>query len=190
MGSRSPLRIAIVAASVACGALFAWAFVHKAYVFEAVDELPPEHVEELTALGLRSIANLDVPVAALLLYDDAIIGRGYNTVLRDGNAGGHAEINALSDALGTLGAGGFDRLDRKRLVLVTTFEPCAMCRGAIMEYRIEHVLFIEPKSLRHHAGQVRRDLHYELFKARVGPTWLQDSLFRAHPGYDPAKDRH
>ena len=167
-----------------------WMLVHKAYIFEPSAQLAPQEVNELGVLGSRAIESLDVPVASLLVYRNTVIGRGYNTVLRDANAGGHAEINAISDALRTLGAEGFDALDRDDLVLITTFEPCAMCKGAIMEYRIERVGFVEPKSLRHHAAQGLKELNYELFKVQLAPAGLQDSLFRLHPGYDPAKDRH
>ncbi len=170
--------------------LLIWALVHKAYVFEGQHRLADHEVAELGRLGTTAIASLDVPVAALLVYKGEVIGRGYNTVQRDGDAAGHAEINALSDAMRALGPMAFDALDRDRLVLLTTFEPCPMCRGAIVEYRIEHVGFVEPKSLSLHAHQAWNELRYELTKMKLGPADLQDSLFRLHPGYDPAKDRH
>jgi tRNA(Arg) A34 adenosine deaminase TadA len=170
--------------------VLAWALMHKAYLLEPEHRLAPHEVAALAELGAAAAADLDVPVAALLVHDGTIIGRGRNTVLRDGNAGGHAEINAISDALRTLGPAGLDALDRDKLVLLTTFEPCAMCRGAILEYRLEQVGLVEPKSLRHHAGQAWRTLRYELTRMKLGPDGLQDSLFRLHPGYDPAKDRH
>lgn len=170
--------------------VLAWTLVHKAYLLEPEHALAPHEVAALTELGAAAAADLDVPVAALLVHDGVVIGRGRNTVRRDGNAGGHAEINAISDALVTLGPAGLDALDRDKLVLLTTFEPCAMCRGAILEYRIEQVGLVEPKSLRHHAGQAWKAIRYELTKMKLGPDGLQDSLFRLHPGYDPARDRH
>ncbi len=112
--------------------VLAWALMHKAYLLEPEHRLAPHEVAALAELGAAAAADLDVPVAALLVHDGTIIGRGRNTVLRDGNAGGHAEINAISDALRTLGPAGLDALDRDKLVLLTTFEPCAMCRGAIL----------------------------------------------------------
>ena len=170
--------------------VFCWAMVHKAYVLEPSTRLAPSEVQALGALGVEAIGSLDVPVAALLIYRGDVIGRGYNTVMRDGNAGGHAEVNAISEAMHTMGTLTFDALDRNDLVLITTFEPCAMCRGAIIEYRIERVGFVEPKSLRHHAGQWLKALEYEVHKMELEPAGLQDSLFRLHPGYDPTKDDH
>ena len=51
----------------------------------------PRIRDTLRKLGLRAIESRDVPVSAVLLYGDSIIGSGWNTVLRDTNAGGHAE---------------------------------------------------------------------------------------------------
>ncbi|MCC7502339.1 MAG: nucleoside deaminase [Flavobacteriales bacterium] len=185
-----PLRKALVFLLVPGVLVFCWAMVHKAYVFEPSARLAPAQVQDLGALGVAAIGSLDVPVAALLVYRGEVIGRGYNTVLRDGNAGGHAEINAISDAMRMMGTVAFDGLDREDLVLITTFEPCAMCRGAIIEYRIDRVGFVEPKSLRHHAGQWLKALDYEVHKVELEPAGLQDSLFHLHPGYDPANDDH
>jgi tRNA(Arg) A34 adenosine deaminase TadA len=126
--ARRSARLALIAGVL----VLAWALVHKAYVLEPEHRLADHEVAELSALGATAIGSLVVPVAALLVYQGRIIGRGYNTVRREGNAGGHAEINAISDAMRSLGPEGFDALDRDHLVLLTTFEPCAMCRGAII----------------------------------------------------------
>ena len=145
--------------------------------------LDPNVVALLRTGGAEALTTGDVPVAAVLLLDDRPIGVGHNTVLRNGEAGGHAEINAVSDAMRKLGHERFHRLDRDSLVMVTTFEPCAMCRGMLLEYRIGTVIYNEPKSLGH---WMRDDLHwlwYEWTKRQGGPEGLQDSLFRAHPRY-------
>ena len=71
----------------------------KWYLFDERADLPSWITLELEKLGSTALESGDVPIGAVLLYDDTIIGNGYNTVLRDGNAGGHAEINAISDAL-------------------------------------------------------------------------------------------
>jgi tRNA(Arg) A34 adenosine deaminase TadA len=56
-------------------------------------------IERLVSLGKKALDSNDVPIAALLLSNGEVIGEGFNTVLRDGNAGGHAEINAISSAI-------------------------------------------------------------------------------------------
>ncbi len=137
----------------------------------------------LTTLGDSALQHLDVPVASILLYNDTIIGTGYNTVIGRGDAGGHAEINAISSALRQIGKEKFDALDRNNLTLITTFEPCLMCRGAIVEYKIKNVVFLKPKSLTHWLMKHMQELRYETTKRRGEPEALQDSLFVKHPQY-------
>ncbi len=160
-----------------------YAAVRSVYLLRSSHEPSPVVVGELRYLGTRALESGDVPVASVLLLGDSIIGRGYNTVLRDGDAGGHAEVNAVSDALAHMGTDAFASLDREQLQLLSTFEPCAMCRGMLLEYRIDRVAFIEPKSLWHWLKEDARWLGYELSKTGSGPEQLQDSLFRLHPEY-------
>lgn len=112
--------------------------------------LSKNYSEQLNALGDSAIRSLDVPVAALVVYDNEVIGMGHNTVNRNGNIGGHAEINALSDAVIKLGGlDKFNALDRDKLALITTFEPCKMCEGAIIENFITHVIVVKMKPMKH-----------------------------------------
>lgn len=160
-----------------------YAAVRSVHLLRSKHEPSPAVVGELQVLGTRALESGDVPVASVLLFGDSIIGRGYNTVLRDGDAGGHAEVNAVSDAMAHLGNEAFGTLDREQLLLISTFEPCAMCRGMLLEYRIDRVAFIEPKSLWHWLKEDARWLGYELSKIGSEPERLQDSLFRLHPAY-------
>lgn len=78
----------------------------------------------------------EVPVGAILVLDNKIIGKGYNQVeqLKDPTA--HAEMIAIS--------AGANHLDSKRLVnctLYVTLEPCPMCAGAIIHSRIGQLVF-------------------------------------------------
>lgn len=167
-----------------------YVLVREVHLVRSTWEPAPAHVEALRELALQAIPAGDVPVSALLLHGDSIIGRGYNTVLRDTNAGGHAEVNALSDALHRLGRERLAGLDREQLLMLTTFEPCAMCKGAMLEYGIDRTAFIEPKTLGHWMRQDLRSARIEWLKRRSAPEHLQDSLFRAHPAYDPATADH
>lgn len=119
----------------------------------------------------------DVPIGALVMVGDTILGRGHNTVVELGAAGGHAEINAISDALKKTGYKKFMQLDRARLTLISSFEPCPMCRGAIAEYRIRNVMFVKAKDAAYKLRkEIWPDLHY-LFRKRRIESQLQDSLF-------------
>jgi tRNA(adenine34) deaminase len=81
----------------------------------------------------------EVPVGAVVVRDDRIIGRGHNQVesLRDPTA--HAEILAIGAASGL---GESWRLDGATLYV--TLEPCTMCCGAILLSRVDHVVFGAP----------------------------------------------
>ncbi len=78
----------------------------------------------------------EVPVGAVLVMDGEIVGRGYNQPVSSHDPTAHAEVMALRDA-------GL-HLANYRLpgsTLYVTLEPCAMCSGAIMHARVEHVVF-------------------------------------------------
>jgi tRNA(Arg) A34 adenosine deaminase TadA len=149
------------------------------------EELSGRVVTRLQALGMESLQSKDVPVAAILIYGDSIIGEGFNTVVRDHNAGGHAEINALSSAIGRVGRTAFSQLNRDSLVLISTFEPCTMCMGAILEYRIKQVRFLKPKPFFFLLREELRAIRYRWRLEQSGPEALQDSLFYSYPGYRP-----
>ncbi len=85
----------------------------------------------------------EVPVGAVLVKDDQIIGEGYNSPISESDPTAHAEIRALRDAA--------QRLGNYRLLntsLYVTLEPCLMCVGAIVHARIGEVVFgaSEPKT--------------------------------------------
>lgn len=73
----------------------------------------------------------EVPVGAIIIKDNVIIGRGHNTKEMDHDPTAHAEIVAIRNACATIGDW---RLDGA--ILVSTLEPCPMCAGAILHARI------------------------------------------------------
>ncbi len=95
------------------------------------------------ALADQAAAEGEVPVGAVLVHDDAIIGTGYNRSIQDADATAHAEIVALRDA----GA----RVGNYRLTgatLYVTLEPCLMCVGAAVQARVARLVFgaVDPKA--------------------------------------------
>ena len=78
----------------------------------------------------------EVPVGAVIVLDDEIIGMGNNTTISNHDPSGHAEIVALRAAAT---AQGNHRLPGTTLYV--TLEPCAMCMGAISQARISRVVF-------------------------------------------------
>lgn len=79
----------------------------------------------------------DVPVGAVVVVDGRLIGWGHNTRAAEDTLLGHAELVALRAAE--------QRLGRWRLgprsTLYVTLEPCPMCAGALLQARIERVVF-------------------------------------------------
>jgi tRNA(adenine34) deaminase len=78
----------------------------------------------------------EVPVGAVVVRDGEVIGRGHNRPIAASDPTAHAEVVALRDAAGTLGAHRLDACD-----LYVTMEPCAMCAGAIVTARIRRLIF-------------------------------------------------
>ena len=138
---------------------------------------------ELADLAMRSLKRSDVPVGSIVTYDGRIIGRGYNTVIKDDDPSGHAEVNALKDAMKGMGYKDFMALDRRLLILYSTFEPCEMCMGTLEHYRIRKVVYLKNKSLLAGWKQQLRSLYHHLKKKQAEGGELQDSLFHLHPDY-------
>jgi len=154
------------------------------YKLKKTKEVPYSIQHQLIELGGKSLASLDVPVGAIITFNDSILGTGYNNVLKDSVAFGHAEINAITMALKKLGMKKFNELDRNKLYLYTTLEPCEMCRGALIEYRIKKVNFMKSKSLRYWWKERNWELVYEYNKSQITGENLQDSLLLKHPLYN------
>ena len=99
----------------------------------------------------------EVPIGAVVVKDDRIIGRGRNEIERRGAATAHAEMLALEEASRAIGDW---RLDG--CTIYCTVEPCHMCLGAFYHARISRVVF-GAKQPRSGACGSRGDLH----KARL-----------------------
>jgi len=150
-------------------------------------QLSGSYTDEAIRLAARSLASGDVPVGAVVIYEGKIIGRGFNTVNRDKDLTGHAEINALNDAVITVGLEKFNLLDRGKLIVVSTFEPCEMCKGAMVHYNIRKTAVMKEKSLWHWWARDLRAFWYEIGKKRTDGADKQDSLFMLHPDYPGRK---
>jgi tRNA(Arg) A34 adenosine deaminase TadA len=151
------------------------------YQVSSKKKLIDQYKKELDTIGQDALKSDDMPISAILIYNFEIIGRGHNTVLRDSEAGGHAIINAISDAIKNVGLGTFNALNHDSMKIVTTYEPCEMCKGALMEYKIKTIEFLKPKPLTYWLEKQYNELGYEFSKRKLEGFELQDSLFRLHP---------
>jgi tRNA(Arg) A34 adenosine deaminase TadA len=148
------------------------------YKVSSKKELIKEYRLELDGIAQKSLKNKDLPISAILIYNFNIIGRGHNTVVRDSDAGGHAIINAITDAIKNVGLETFNHLSRDSMKIITTYEPCEMCRGAMIEYGITNIEFLKSKSASYWFNKQYKELSYELTKRKLDAEELQDSLFR------------
>ncbi len=155
-----------------------YSFRTQFYRISSKKELINEYRRELDGIGQISLKSKDLPISAILIYNFQIIGRGHNTVVRDSDAGGHAIINAITDGIKNVGLETFHHLSRDSMKIITTFEPCEMCRGAMIEYGITTVEFLKPKPASYWFDREYQELSYELTKRNLDAEELQDSLFR------------
>ncbi len=101
------------------------------------------HMTKAILLAEEAANNGEVPIGAIVIKDNIIVGKGYNQVERLSDPTAHAEIIAISAAC--------DTLENKYLqgcTLYVTLEPCAMCSGALVWSKIDRVVFgaSDPKS--------------------------------------------
>ena len=93
-------------------------------------------MSEALLLARQAAAVGEVPVGAIVVRDNQIIGRGYNQPISHLDPSAHAEVMALRDAAQHLGNYRLTNCD-----IYVTLEPCCMCVGAIMHARITRVFF-------------------------------------------------
>jgi len=93
-------------------------------------------MREALVQAKKALKKGEVPIGAVVVLGDKIIGRGYNQPITTKDPTAHAEIIALKEAS--------NRLENYRLneaIIYTTLEPCLMCVGALVHARIKKVIF-------------------------------------------------
>ena len=85
----------------------------------------------------------EVPVGAIVVHNEEIIGRGFNQVISKNSISSHAEINAINQASQFIKNYRLNGCD-----MYVTLEPCHMCAKAIVDARINFLYFgaTEPKT--------------------------------------------
>ncbi|MDH4226832.1 MAG: tRNA adenosine(34) deaminase TadA [Deltaproteobacteria bacterium] len=100
-------------------------------------------MQEAVKEALKAEKKGDVPIGAVIVKDGRIIGRGHNRKEAAADPTGHAEIAAIQKAAKKLKAW---RLTGSSIYV--TLEPCLMCMGALVQARIENLIFAcrDPKA--------------------------------------------
>jgi len=97
--------------------------------YETAMRVALDHAELAASAG-------DVPVGAVVVHNGQIISARHNEREATGDPTAHAEILALRDASIALG-----RWRLSDCALVVTLEPCVMCAGALINARVETVVY-------------------------------------------------
>lgn len=110
---------------------------------EAVMTRDEKYMREAIRQAKKAYALGEVPIGCVIVYQDKIIGRGYNRRNTDKNTLAHAEITAINKASKKLGDW---RLEE--CTLYVTLEPCQMCAGAIVQARVTETVIgaMNPKA--------------------------------------------
>lgn len=106
-------------------------------------EVIKKYINEAKYEAENALSIDEIPIGAIIVYQDKIIGRGYNQTKTKNDILAHAEMIAISQAQSYLGNHRLNECD-----LYVTIEPCLMCSGAIINSRIKRVIYgaSEPKT--------------------------------------------
>lgn len=103
---------------------------------DLVSEADEKWMCEALMLARKAEAEGEVPVGAVVVKDDTIVGRGWNHPVAAKDPTAHAEIIAMRAAAQTLG-----NYRLPDTTLYVTLEPCAMCAGAMVHARVQRLVF-------------------------------------------------
>lgn len=93
------------------------------------------YMKEALHEATKAYSTYEVPIGAIIVHDDKIIGRGYNKKESLNNPLAHAELMAIDQASKQLG-----RWRLTDCTMYVTLEPCAMCAGALVNARIDRLV--------------------------------------------------
>lgn len=91
-----------------------------------------------------------IPIGAVLVIDNKIVGRGHNRRVQKGSPILHAEMDCLENA------GRLKPADYQKATLFTTLSPCDMCSGAVLLYKIPRVVIGENETFKGNEDYLRQ----------------------------------
>ncbi len=100
-----------------------------------------KYLSECVDLAIKASKLDEVPVGAIVVRNNEVVGRGYNKKESSNLCTRHAEVEAIEEANKVVDSW---RLDD--CILYVTLEPCLMCCGAILESRISKVIYLSKRT--------------------------------------------
>ena len=119
-------------------------------------------MQRAVELAKKAEAQDEVPVGAVIVLDNQIIGEGWNQPISSDDPTAHAEIMALRDAGEKIGN---YRLPNASIYV--TLEPCIMCAGAIIHARLSRLVYAVDDSKTGACGSVFNLLQTDEFNHKV-----------------------
>jgi len=89
----------------------------------------------------KSFSEGGIPIGAVLVFNDLIVGKGHNKLLQSGSVILHGEMDCIENA------GRLEGKEYRECTLYTTLSPCQMCSGVILLYKIPEVVIGENETL-------------------------------------------
>jgi len=121
-----------------------------------------EYMLEAIKLAKKAYDEYEVPIGAIIVHQDEIIGRGYNQRNGKKNPLQHAEIQAIDEAAKYIGDW---RLEG--CTMYVTLEPCPMCAGALVQARMDKVVIATMNPKAGCAGSILNILNEPRFNHQV-----------------------
>lgn len=141
-------------------------------------EQDTEHMRRALTLAQTAAQLGEVPVGAVIVCDNEVIGEGHNCPIASNDPTAHAEIVALRAA--AIKRGNYRLHD---CTLYVTLEPCPMCAGAIVHSRIKRVVYAASDEKAGAAGSVMQILRHpqlnHICKVDLGPLQVEASALLA-----------
>ena len=104
--------------------------------FDPTKEKDEKYMRMAIEEAERALEKREVPIGAIVVAGDRVIGRGHNLVETLADATAHAEMQAITAAASTLGGKYLTQC-----TLYVTVEPCVMCGGAIAWSQLGRVVY-------------------------------------------------
>ena len=123
----------------------------------------------------KSLAEGGIPIGAVLVIDDEIVGRGHNQRIQKDSPILHAEMDCLENA------GRLTATQYRRSTLYSTLSPCDMCSGTVLLYQIPKLVVGENQTFQGPEDYVRsRGIEVQLLNDPVCIQLMKDFI-AAHP---------
>lgn len=117
-------------------------------------EIDEKYMRMAIAEAERALSKREVPIGAVVVAGDRIIGRGHNLVETLMDATAHAEMQAITAAMSTLGGKYLNDC-----TLYVTVEPCVMCGGALAWSQIGRIVYGAADPKRGYSTYSERIMH-------------------------------